>query len=95
MPEVRLAEGMTLVVNDSARIANVLLCGGNEENNDTAFMSDCWLYNVLGNNWTKFTSLPQQIGYFAMITLHGSSVYVFGGFNVHRVILRTVRECRT
>ncbi len=69
--------GMTLLVN-----GDILVCGG-------YWTSNCALYSSVGNKWSTFASLPMEIINFAMITLHDSRPYVFGGVN-SSTILNTV-----
>ena len=69
--------GMTLLVN-----GDILVCGGQ-------WTSNCTLYASVGNKWSTFSPLPMAIVGLAMITLHDSGPYVFGGFN-YPTILNTV-----
>jgi hypothetical protein len=65
--------GMTLLNSD------VLVCGGALVS--LTLTTNCTLYVSAVNIWNTFPPLPMAIYAFAMITLHDSRPYVFGGWN--------------
>jgi hypothetical protein len=52
--------------------------------------SNCTLYVSAANKWSTFAPLPKAIAAFAMITLHDSQPYVFGGLNSSFTAFNTV-----